>query len=72
MGRHRKKASSDGDIIDEKYVSDNPTTEAVEDRLGLNDQVCTACDIRNPPDRDTCRKCGHGGLRPKASEYRDG
>lgn len=72
MGRRRKKATTDGDVIDEKYVSDNPTTKAVEDRLGLNDQVCTACNGRNPPTLDKCRKCGHGGLRPKASEFRDG
>lgn len=69
MGRHRKRATQDNGIIDEKHNS-NPT-DAVEKRLGLTKQVCQRCDARNSETADKCRKCGHTALRPKASQYRD-
>lgn len=69
MGRKRRRAS-DSESLD-GFGTDSETETTIEDALGHNDQVCTQCDVRNPPNADKCRKCGNANLRDKASDYRD-
>ena len=43
--------------------------EKAEERM-LEKQICMRCNARNPTRADSCRKCGHKRLRPKAKESR--
>lgn len=71
MGRHRKKATDSHDIANRNNVRAGAETDVVDDRLGLNGQVCGDCNARADTEADQCRKCGSANLRDKASEYRD-
>lgn len=66
MGRHLTHVGGYTPSGDPKPVNDQ-----IKDRIGLNSMVCYKCNARNPHDADSCRKCGHENLRPKASEFRD-
>lgn len=43
--------------------------EVAERRL-FNVKICMRCNAKNPWKALKCRKCGYGGLRPKAKEPR--
>lgn len=71
MGRHNKRPTTDGDIIDETHISEGKLAEKAVERIGLNKQVCMSCNARNAPKANKCRKCGHKNLRQKKSDYAD-
>lgn len=71
MGRHRKKATESHDVKNEENVNRGATTDVVDERLGLNGQVCGDCNARADEDADQCRKCGSTNLRDKAGRFRD-
>lgn len=70
MGRHRKQTTSDGKVVNEENTSKDPV-EAVEDRLGLNGQICISCNARAPADAQKCRKCGSTQLRSKNTHFQN-
>lgn len=74
MGRNRKHVTNDGNLKKPSEFTDRERPrqdEAVEDRLGLNDLVCTDCDVKNPKGSDKCRKCGCTQLRSRSKQFSD-
>lgn len=70
MGRHNKRPTTGGDVIDKDHLDDSDISNPAVDRLGLNNTVCYKCSANNPTDADSCRKCG-GDVRPKKKRYAD-
>jgi len=71
MGRHRKRATIDNDVMAEEHLSEEKQAGVVEERLGLTGNVCMDCNARVPANSETCRKCGSSNTRPKKSSYSD-
>lgn len=74
MGRNRKHVTNNGNVKKPSEFTDHERPrqdEKVEERLGLNDLVCTACEVKNPSDADKCRKCGCTQLRERSKQFRD-
>ena len=71
MGRHNRRPTKDGKIVNSTSVGPKGPSQVVMDRIGLNDNVCMSCNARQDSSLDKCRRCGNKQLRPKAADYRD-
>lgn len=72
MGRHRRFPTNENDVKRRTSFKDTEEVdERVVKRLGLDNQICSNCNANNPPDAETCRRCGSADLRPKSSDFSD-
>lgn len=77
MGRSRRYPLKDGRIVSESKIGMQPgqihpnrVADDIDHRAGNGGVVCYKCSHCQPASRDSCRKCGHGNLRPAAKEFR--
>lgn len=71
MGRHNKRPTTDGDVIDKDHIREGKMNEAAARRLGLYNQICQSCNANNASNANSCRKCGSKQLRRKKRDYAD-
>ena len=70
MGRKRKHPLSNGQIAKAPSTQSVSIREDIEARIGLNNTICADCNANNPPNADSCRKCG-SNVRRKKADYAD-